>query len=280
MLQCTNYESVYVVVFFVKQKTAYEWRISDWSSDVCSSDLLQTLSLSWHDRVHTGYLMTRGILDIEGVRLWFDTGVLRSILLTVLIGGGAVVLFRNDAGLALAALSFVPIVGVRASIARLRLRDTWIALQDQMSLLTKVMEENLGGIRVVRAFAAQAHEMARFDVISDSALAIATRRVRLFVLSTTQMTFVYFLAMALTLWVGGTKVAAGDITLGQFAEALAFMLILQMPVRQIGWMINSIARASTCGGRLFNVLDLVPSIADVPGAPDLVVPRSEDRRGG
>src|SRR3546814_10429184 len=57
----------------------------------------------------------------------------------------------------------------------------------------------------------------------------------------------------------------------QFAEALAFMLILQMPVRQIGWMINSIARASTCGGRLFNVLDLLPSIADVPGAPDLVV---------
>src|SRR3546814_12531507 len=85
------------------------------------------------------------------------------------------------------------------------------------------------------------------------------------------MTFVYFLAMALTLWVGGTKVAAGDITLGQFAEALAFMLILQMPVWQIGWMINSIARASTCGGLLFNVLDLVPSIADVPGAPDIVV---------
>src|SRR3546814_11510082 len=92
--------------------------------------------------------MTRGILDIEGVRLWVDTGGLRSILLTVLIGGGAVVLFRNDAGLALAALSFVPIVGVRASIARLRLRDTWIALQDQMSLLTKGMGENLGGIRV------------------------------------------------------------------------------------------------------------------------------------
>lgn len=232
---------------------------------------LQSLSLSWHDRVHTGDLMTRGILDIEGVRLWVDTGVLRSILLTVLIGGGAVVLLRNDPMLALAALSFVPIVGVRASIARLRLRDTWIALQDQMSLLTKVMEENLGGIRVVRAFAAQAHELARFDAISDTALAIAARRVRLFVLSTTQMTFVYFLAMALTLWVGGTKVVAGEVTLGQLAEALAFMLILQMPVRQIGWMINSIARASTCGGRLFNVLDLVPSIADAPGAPDLVV---------
>ena len=76
-----------------------------------------------------------------------------------------------------------------------------MALQDQMSHLTKVMEENLGGIRVVRAFAAHAYEMARFDESSGKALAIAARRVRLFVHSTTQMSFVYFLAMAATLWV-------------------------------------------------------------------------------
>jgi ATP-binding cassette subfamily B protein len=232
---------------------------------------LQRLSLSWHDRVHTGDLMTRGILDIEGVRLWVDTGILRMVLLTVLIGGGAIILFRNDPLLAGAALSFVPIVGIRASLARLKLRDTWIALQDKMSELTKVMEENLGGIRVVRAFAAQAFELKRYDRYSDEGLAIASRRVRLFVLSTTQMTFVYFLAMGLTLWVGGTKVAAGEITIGQLTEALAFMLILQMPVRQIGWMINSIARASTCGGRLFNVIDLQPSIADKPDAEDVAI---------
>ena len=231
---------------------------------------LQRLSLSWHDRVHTGDLMTRGILDIEGVRLWVDTGILRMVLLTVLIGGGAIILMRNDPVLAMVALSFVPIVGIRASIARLKLRDTWIALQDKMSELTQVMEENLGGIRVVRAFSAQPHELKRYDGISAEGLAIASRRVRLFVLSTTQMTFVYFLAMGATLWVGGEKVINGEITLGQLTEALAFMLILQMPVRQIGWMINSIARASTCGGRLFNVIDLQPSIADKPDATDLV----------
>lgn len=235
---------------------------------------LQTLSLSWHDRVHSGDLMTRGILDIEGVRLWIDTGVLRMILLTVLIGGGAVILIGNNTVLGLVALSFVPIVGIRASIARLRLRDTWLALQDKMSHLTKVIEENLDGIRVVRAFAAQGYEMARFDRISNEALTIASRRVRLFVLSTTQMTFVYFLAMAATLWVGGQMTIEGDITLGQLGEALTFMLILQMPVRQIGWMVNSIARASTCGGRLFNVLDLTPSIADAPDAKPLRVKSS------
>ena len=233
---------------------------------------LQQLSFSWHDRVHSGDLMTRGILDIEGLRHWVDTGLFRMVLLTILIGGGAIFLIRSDPYLGLTALSFVPIVGIRASSARLKLRDTWMALQDQMSVLTKVMEENLGGIRVVRAFAAQDHEMTKFERESAKALAIAAKRVRLFVHSTTQMSFVYFLAMGATLWVGGERVLTGHVTLGQLAEALTFMLILRMPVRQIGWMINSIARASTCGGRLFNILDLVPSIRDAEGATPLDEP--------
>jgi ATP-binding cassette, subfamily B, multidrug efflux pump len=232
---------------------------------------LQTLSFAWHDRVHTGDLMTRGILDIEGVRLWTDTGILRMVLLTILIGGGAVILLQIDWVLGLLALSFVPVVGVSASIARLKLRDSWLALQDELSTLTKVMEENLNGIRVVRAFAAHAFEMKRYDRISDKALAISHHRIALFVRNTTGMTYVYFMAMGLVLWIGGEKALDGEITIGQLTEFLAFMTILQMPVRQIGWMINSIARASTCGGRLFNVLDLEPSIADKPGARDLVL---------
>ena len=230
---------------------------------------LQKLSFSWHDQMHSGDLMTRAILDIEGVRLWVDTGILRMFLLTILIGGGAVILLRIDVVLGLVALSFVPIVGVRASIARLKLRDTWLRLQDELSILTKVIEENLGGIRVVRAFAAQSFEMLRYDRTSESALRVFHRRIGLFVRNTTQMTYLYFIAMGLVLWVGGMKTLDGDITLGQLAEFLAFMLILQMPVRQIGWMINSIARASTCGGRLFSVLDLEPAIADKPGARPL-----------
>ena len=232
---------------------------------------LQRLSFSWHDRIHSGDLMTRGILDIEGVRLWVNTGILRMFLLIVLIGGGAYILMGIDTTLGLVALSFVPIVGIRASIARLKLRASWMRLQDKLSELSKVMEENLGGIRVVRAFAAQAFEMARFDGVSKQAVAIAHERILLFVRSTTQMTFIYFLATVLVLWVGGHKVITGDITLGQLAEFLAFMAILQMPVRQIGWMINSIARASSCGGRLFAVLDLEPSIADQPGAKPLAI---------
>jgi ATP-binding cassette subfamily B protein len=85
------------------------------------------------------------------------------------------------------------------------------------------------------------------------------------------MTYAFFLAMGLLLWVGGQKVLSGDITVGTLAEYLAFMAILQMPVRQLGMMVNAFARASMSGGRLFEVLDHEPEIADRPGARDLVV---------
>ncbi|MGH6944374.1 MAG: ABC transporter ATP-binding protein, partial [Geminicoccaceae bacterium] len=81
----------------------------------------------------------------------------------------------------------------------------------------------------------------------------------------------FFLAMGLLLWVGGHKVLAGEITVGTLAEYLAFMAILQMPVRQLGMMVNAFARASMSGGRLFEVLDRQPDIIDRPGARDLVV---------
>ncbi len=231
---------------------------------------LQRLSFSYHDQVHTGDLMTRGILDIEGTRMWVSTGVLRAILLTVLIGGGAWVLAGIDLTLTCVALAFVPVVGLGASAVRLRLRALWYALQEELGVLTRVMEENLGGIRVVRAFGAQAFEMARFDTISQRALAVLHRRIAVFVTGTTSMTFAYFVAMGLVLWVGGARVLDGHITLGNLAAFLTFITILQMPVRQIAWMVNSVARASTCGSRLFEIIDLEPEIRDRPDAAALV----------
>ena len=248
----------------VGQTIGYELRLALYAK-------LQRLSFSYHDQVHTGDLMTRGILDIEGTRLWVDSGILRMVLLAILISGGAWVLMSIDWVLALAALSFVPFVAVGASAARLKLRRLWHALQEELAVLTRVMEENLGGIRVVRAFASQAFELARFDVISNRGLAISKRRIGVFVKSTTTMTFVYFLAMGLVLWLGSEKVIEGRITVGELASFLAFMAILQMPVRQIAWTVNSIARTSTCGARLFEVLDLEPTIRDRPGASELRV---------
>ena len=217
---------------------------------------LQRLSFSFHDRIHTGDLITLGILDVDGVRMFFSTGLVRLVLLSVLIGVGAYILISTDMLLGLISLSFVPFVAWRSSIAQLRLRATWLALQERLAVVSRVMDENLGGIRVVRAFAARDHEMKKFDDASHHALELAHERTNIRVFNTSAMNFSFFLAMGLVLWIGGDQVIAGTISVGTLASFLAFMTILQMPVRQLGLLVNSFARASTCGTRLFDLLDL------------------------
>ena len=123
-------------------------------------------------------------------------------------------------------------------------------------MLSRVMEENLGGIRVVRAFAAQLHELGKFDKASQGCPRARPPAHELRVDNGAAMNFSFFAAMGLVLWFGGQKVIAGEITVGTLAEFLTFMTILQMPVRQLGLMVNSFARASTCGKRVFDLLDL------------------------
>ncbi|TAU45483.1 ABC transporter ATP-binding protein (plasmid) [Rhizobium leguminosarum] len=230
---------------------------------------IQRLSFSFHDTVHSGDLITVGLLDLEGVRMYFSTALVRMILLSILIGIGAYMLLSTDIVLGLLALSFVPFVGWRSSVTQLRLRATWLDLQERLSVLTRIMEENLGGIRVVRAFAAHEHEISKFEAASKNALALAHQRVAIRVTNTSAMTFSFFAAMGLVLWVGGGKVMSGEITVGTLASFLTFMTILQMPVRQLGLMVNSFARASTCGSRLFALLDLDIAIKDAPDAKEL-----------
>lgn len=234
-------------------------------------DKVQRLSYSYHDKVHSGDLITLGLLDLDGLRMFFSTGFIRTILLTVLIGVGAYMLLTTDMVLGLLALSFVPFVAWRSSVAQLTLRATWVVLQDKLSALTRVMEENLGGIRVVRAFSAQNFELAKFDAASKAALELAHERVHVRVRNTSIMTFSFFVAMGLVLWVGGHKVMAGEMSVGTLASFLTFMTILQMPVRQLGLMVNSFARASTCGERFYGFLDQPLEIADAPGVADLKV---------
>lgn len=248
----------------VGHHTGYELRLAVYEK-------IQRLSFSFHDKVHSGDLITVGMLDLEGVRMFFSTGLVRVFLLGVLIGVGAYLLLSTDLLLGLLALSFVPFVAWRSSVAQIRLRLTWRELQERLSVLTRIMDENLGGIRVVRAFAAQAYEMAKFDKASKFALDLAHSRVGIRVRNTSAMTFSFFAAMGLVLLAGGNKVMAGEITVGTLTTFLTFMTILQMPVRQLGMMVNAFARASTCGGRLFALLDLDIAVKDKPDSKPLAI---------
>nr|WP_246501541.1 ABC transporter ATP-binding protein [Mesorhizobium caraganae] len=234
-------------------------------------DKIQRLSFSFHDRVHSGDLITLGMLDLDGVRMYFSTALVRALLLTMLIGIGAYTMISTDPVLGIAALSFVPFVAWRSSVTQLRLRATWLDLQERLSVLSRVMEENLAGIRVVRAFSAQAYELLKFDRASKNALDLAHDQVDVYVPNTSAMTLSFFFALGLVLWIGCNKLIAGEIRVGTLTTFLAFMTILQMPVRQVGLMVNAFARASTCGSRLFGLLDQDITIRDAPGARPLEI---------
>ncbi|WP_284284003.1 ABC transporter ATP-binding protein [Mesorhizobium amorphae] len=243
---------------------AYELRLAYYEK-------IQRLSFSFHDQAHSGDLITVGMLDLDGVRMYFSTALVRALLLVMLIGIGAYMLISTDLVLGLLALSFAPFVGWRSSVTQLKLRAAWLDLQERLSVLSRVMEENLGGIRVVRAFGAQAYEMLKFDRASKNALTLAHDCVEIGVRNSSAMTFSFLFAIALVLWNGGNKVIAGEISVGTLTMFLTFMMVLQMPVRQIGLMVNAFARASTCGSRLFGFLDLDVTIKDAPDARPLEV---------
>lgn len=243
-------------------RVSYDLRLAFFSQ-------LQKLSFSYHDQVHSGDLIARGMLDLEGVRAFLESGVLRVLTLVLLLSFGAWRLLNVDVLLGCLALSFVPFVILRASRMGMLLRLSWQRLQELMSDLTLSMEENLQGVRVVRAFASRKFELAKFDRISDVALRLSSERITVRMGNMGFMNFFYYTAMGLVLYVGGHRVQDGLLSIGTLTEFLTFMTILQMPVRQVGMIVNASARASSAGARLFEVLDAKPAIVAKADAPDL-----------
>ena len=254
-----NYEAEWV-----SQKVAYRYRLDFFAQ-------LQRLSFGFHDRIHSGDLVTRGMLDLEGARSFIQNGMLTALTLGLLLGLAAWRMIAADPILAAIGLAFTPIAGVVLARMGFLLRVTWLHVQRLMSILTLTMEENLQGIRVVRAFAAKRFEMGKFDEAAGAALAYSYRRIVLRFRAVSVMTVSFYGSMAALLWVGGHKVAAGTMTPGKLTEFLTYMTLLQSPIRQIAMIFAAAARATTSGGRLFEILDLEPEVADKDGAPDLVV---------
>jgi ATP-binding cassette subfamily B protein len=249
---------------WVSQKVAYRYRLDFFAQ-------LQRLSFSFHDRIHSGDLVTRGMLDLEGARSFIQNGMLTALTLGLLLGIAAWRMIAADPQLAAIGLAFTPIAAVVLGRMGILLRVTWLQVQRLMSILTLTMEENLQGIRVVRAFAAKRFEMAKFDEAASAALAYSYRRIVLRFRSVSVMTISFYGSMGALLWVGGHKVAAGTMTPGRLTEFLTYMTLLQSPIRQIAMIFAAAARATISGARLFEILDLEPEVADQPDAPDLVV---------
>src|SRR5580692_8432717 len=247
---------------WVSQKVGYRLRLDFFRQ-------LQRLSFGFHDKIHSGDLITRGMIDLEGTRMFIQNGMMMSLTLVLLLVVATWMMFEADPVMAILALTFVPISIYTLGRVGFLLRIAWMRVQTLMSVLTLTMEENLQGIRVVRAFAARNFELGKFDKAATEALREAYKRIVLRMRAMRTTTLAFYVSQALVLWYGGHKVVAGTMTPGRLAEFILYLNILQGPVRQVIMIVMSAARATTCGGRLFEILDIDPTIADKPGAPAL-----------
>ena len=234
-------------------------------------DKLQLLSFSFHDRVHTGQLMSRGLSDIEGVRMFVQTGLVQIVRILVVLVAAGVFMAMIDWQLAVLSLSFLPFMAYRSARLRLQLRITWAKIQDALGDLTTTMQENLAGIRVVRAFSAQKYEEAKFDVTAKEVVELRMSAARAHARGGGSISFAFLVAWAVVLWAGGEKVINGDISIGELTQFFFYLALLRFPVRMLIMVVNSTARASSAGGRIFEILDIPSDIADNPVADPLAI---------
>jgi ATP-binding cassette subfamily B protein len=179
------------------------------------------------------------------------------------------ILFSQDWRLALVTMICVPILIVLSMQVSRRLRPLWLRVQNETGALGTIMQENLSGMRVVKAFAREAFAIGQYDAKNLEVRELNMAAMRLAAWNQPLMVLVLNVITVLVIWVGGIAVVGHQISLGVLVAVSQYMLLLATPVRTFGFMVNWFLRGLSGGIRIFSVLDTPSAIADAPGAVKL-----------
>ncbi len=230
---------------------------------------IQQLSFADHDRSQTGDLMSRATADIEAVRLFFHFGLPTVVTLILTAVGTVVAMAGLDGRLAwITALSFPLLFGIACGIGRL-LRPLQLRVQARTAELTVTLQESLAGIRVIKAFAQERFQTARFERVATALYEAYLRVIHTQALHLPLLTLILSLAIASTLYIGGKEVIAGAMSLGALVAATGYLAQLTQPLRRLSWLTGMASRCLAGGERLFEVLDTAPTVQDDPAAQRL-----------
>ena len=246
----------------VSQRAAYDLR-----SDFFRK--LQSLSFGFHDKQQTGNLMSKATADVEACRRFISMGLIRGASTVVTLGAVTTIMLTANWRLGLVCVAFVPILLWRAMYMSRKLRYTWMQVQAETGNMTTVLQENIAGVRVVKSFGAGDLEEQKFEERVTSLADHTYQATRLFASQGSLMAFIFTAATGAILWFGGREVIADRLTPGDLAAFILYMGILMMPVRMIGFLINTLSRASSAGQRILDVLDAESPVKEKPGAVPL-----------
>jgi len=236
-------------------------------------DHIQRLSFTYHDHAQTGQLMTRCTTDVNAVLRFASVGLLDVLYILVLTAGALTVMLTAHWKLALIALIPVPLIaGASLNMGR-TLRPMFKRMREQFGQVTTVLQENLTGVQVVKAFAREPHEIAKFETAATDLLKRRVQVVRIFAFNMPLTWALILFSTALILWFGGRWVQVGELTVGMLVAFNGYAMLLSQPVRRLGFLANMTAQAIASGERIFDILDAKMSIQDRPGA--VALPRLE-----
>jgi ATP-binding cassette subfamily B protein len=223
---------------------------------------LLTLDAAWYQRWRTGDLLARLTNDVGAVRMAAGPAVM--YLVNTIAGAAFALVMMVRIDPRLTGLALLPMAGLPALMLRLGrlVHQRFEVVQSQFSRLTTRAQENLSGVRVVRAYRQEAAEVARFAALSDDYLEANMRLARLNGLMSPGFALLAGLGGAITIAVGGRLLIDGRITVGGFVAFAIYLAMLTWPMIALGWTTNLFQRAAASMDRVLELLDAVPSHAE------------------
>jgi len=250
----------------LSQKVAYDVRSAMY-------DKLQHMSFAYHDKEHTGNLMSKVTSDVEAIRRYVNMGMVRGLEVPLRVIAIVTLMITVNWQLTLLSLVFLPFLVVKSSFVIVRLRAMWLHVQEVMGELVTILQENLSGIHVVKAFASEEYEKNKYSIKAEELRREYYGNERLQQSTTAWLTLYFTLALGLVLWFGGMELMRGDLDPGGFAAFLLLMNQLTFPIRMTPQIIGSYSRAISSGRRIFEVLDAQSPVVENPDAAEM--PRSQ-----
>ena len=253
-----------------------EMYLGEWLTHSVSYDLradfynrVQALPFTFHDRTHTGELMSRATSDISETERFVGIGLMGLVSTAVLMIG--VILFMVWEAPQLALLALIPMPILLFSTVRFgnTVRPMFKSIQEQMGVLSANMQESMTGIRVVKAFAREPYELKKFD---KENLEWFDRRYGLIQTWANNWPFFTFLiasSIFLLLWFGGPMAIEGTITVGALFAMISYVLMLSGPVQRLGFLVNLAATAGASAKRVFDIIDTPSEIEESATAKPL-----------
>ncbi len=230
---------------------------------------IQRLSFSYHDRNQTGQLMTRATDDVEKLRLFIAQGLVLAAQAFLLLGVTLIILAFTNWRLTLAVLPILPIALILFMIFGAVSQPLFVQVQIRISKVNTILQENLAGIKVVKAFVRERQEQARFNAAALDQMAWQLKVGRVLSFLFPLVFLVAQMGQAVVLYFGGSQIIGGTLNLGEYQSFSLYLIYVFFPIGQLGFIISLMAQASASAGRIFEILDAKSDVTDAPNAQPL-----------